>query len=126
MKDRERPAEIRDRREKGRELARRFREIGILAIYGQLKGHGFWIYPASEEMLEQYEKTGGWMSLDDAGPAILNDGKNCGNPAFHMFDDAVKLLDNMTLDIAQAQAPEVDPPTDLELDQMADYYLGGA
>ena len=77
-----------------------FAKQGVLAIYGgskesahnkRGKGHGFWLYPASQETLARYEATRGCTHLDDAGAAILNDGKGSDNPGFWLFEDAGKL-----------------------------------
>lgn len=81
-----------------REVHEKFLDKNHIALYGggpKSKGHGFWINPASPEIVKRYRETAGWLDLSDCAPALQNDGKRSGNPYFWMFSDAVALLNSL-------------------------------
>lgn len=56
-----------------------FLSLGIIAMHGERKGNGFWLY----------------LGSIGTGRCLLNNGKNSGNPFFWMNEDAKNLLSLM-------------------------------
>lgn len=88
-----------DKRKEASELAIRLAERGIYAMYGGVKGHGFWCYSVGVEVARKlvacFDARLFWEIADafEETPIIKNDGKKSGNPCFWMFSDAIKLAE---------------------------------
>ena len=67
--------------------------MGIMALYGGRKGHGFWIYKTSithaQKMAHEFNPRD---FADFSGHVIMNDGVKSGNTCFWMFADVEKLI----------------------------------
>lgn len=67
--------------------------LGIVAMYGGRKGHGFWLYQSTKEnAIRALYDLNFFLSLDLAGKVIKTDGKETGNPCFHSFRQAEKIV----------------------------------
>lgn len=76
--------------------------VGIYAMYGCQKGHGFWLYKCSIELAKalttNFNPAAFWEAVDKNDSAhefycMKNDGVKSGNPSFWMFKDALKLAE---------------------------------
>ena len=80
-----------------KDLALRLASKGIFAMYGGVKGHGFWLYrfdkSTAEKLTNNFSSELFWDTCDDLErtPIIRNDGKKSGNVCFWLFADAQKL-----------------------------------
>jgi len=80
-------------------IAQQLAEIGIYAMYGGAKGHGFWLYRGTNADALATIRAGDGFSLlgmDNANLyCIKNNGKASCNESFWMFSDAEGVLREM-------------------------------
>lgn len=79
-----------NRQEKVARLQEIAESSGFFIMYGGKKGHGFWMYRATNEWAKKEIAAGRGINL--VGKAglenIQNNGSRSGNPHFWMFDEA--------------------------------------
>jgi hypothetical protein len=73
---------------------RKLAEVGIVAIYGGTKGHGFWLAQTTPERALSLFQNPNHYDGSPAGITLHNDGRKSGNTAFFMWDDALALAAN--------------------------------
>jgi hypothetical protein len=72
---------------------RKLAEVGIVAIYGGSKGHGFWLAQTTPERA-LWHLAHPMETINQIGISLRNDGRKSGNEYFFMWDDALALAAN--------------------------------
>jgi hypothetical protein len=91
-----------------KEVARTLAYMGIVALYGGSKGHGYWLTKLQYSYLALAFFNNPRDNLGFTGESLTNDGKKSGNPHFWTFEDAQALALALTTDIHAFPYPRME------------------